>query len=153
MKNFLIILACCLTLPLQAAEFTPLDRTTARQLLDPQSHSQPTVVALWSSDCSHCRKNLELLAKLSRSNKRLQVITIAAEPETAALAPILDRYRLPGARYAYGNGNPDAIAYAIDPTWAGELPRSFLFDGIGGKEKISGVISKPAAEKALGVKL
>lgn len=153
MKNFLIILACWLALPLQAAEFTPLDRAAAGKLLDPQSYAQPTVVALWSSDCSHCRKNLELLAKLSKSNKRLQVITIAAEPETAALAPILDRYRLPGARYAYGSGNPDAIAYAIDPTWAGELPRSFLFNGVGGKEKISGVISKPAAEKALGVKL
>lgn len=152
-KSAFAFLACLMiALPLQAVEFTPLDKATARQLLDPASHRQPTVVALWSSDCSHCKKNLQLLSTLVKSNPRLRVITLAAEPETAILAPMLDRYSLPGPRYAYGSDNPDAIAYAIDPSWAGELPRSFLFNGRGQKEKVSGVISVQTAEKALGLR-
>jgi len=151
-KSVFAFLACLIAMPLQAADFTPLDKAAARQLLDPASHRQPTVVALWSSDCSHCKKNLQLLSTLVKSNPRLRVITLAAEPETANLGPLLDRFQLPGPRYAYGSDNPDAIAYAIDPSWAGELPRTFLFNGAGRKEKVSGVISAPMAEKALGLR-
>ena len=151
-KSAFAFLACLIAMPLQAADFTPLDKATARQLLDPASHRQPTVVALWSSDCSHCKKNLQLLSTLVKSNRRLRVITLAAEPETASLGPLLDRFQLPGPRYAYGSDNPDAIAYAIDPSWAGELPRTFFFNGAGQKEKVSGVISAQMAEKTLGLR-
>jgi thiol-disulfide isomerase/thioredoxin len=151
-KSLLLLLAALLVLPVQAADFTPLNKLTAAQLLDPASHRQPTIVALWSSDCSHCKKNLELLSTLVKSNKQLRVITVAAETDSAILGPLLDRYHLPGPRYAYGNDNPDAIAYAIDPNWSGELPRTFLFNGAGRKEKVSGVISAQFAEKALGLR-
>lgn len=136
----------------QSANFVPLDRAGARQLLDPASYRQPTVVTLWSSDCSHCKKNLQLLSTLTKSNKRLRVITVAAEPATVEHVPLLDRYALPGPRYAYGSDNPEAIAYAIDPNWAGELPRTFLFDGKGGQEKLSGVIPQARLEKATGLR-
>jgi len=149
------ILSLCFLIaagPLAAADFTPLDRNTARRLLDPASHKQPTIVALWSSDCNYCKKNLKLFSSLARSNKQLRVITVAAEPETAQLGPILKRYALTGPRYAYGNDSPEAIAYAIDPNWGGELPRTFLFDGTGRKEKIAGVISSQVVEKATGLR-
>lgn len=137
---------------LTAAEFTPLDRNAARRLLDPASHRQPTIVALWSSDCNYCKKNLKLFSSLAKNNKKLRVITVAAEPETAPLWPMLSRYALAGPRYAYGTDNPEAIAYAIDPSWGGELPRTFLFDGAGGKEKIAGVITSETVEKATGLR-
>ena len=108
MKKSLFLLLAALLLPsVQAADFTPLNKSTAAQLLDPASHRQPTIVALWSSDCSHCKKNLELLSTLVKSNKQLRVITVAAEPDSAILGPLLDRYALPGPRYAYGSDNPD----------------------------------------------
>ena len=56
-KSLLLLLAALLVLPVQAADFTPLNKSTAAQLLDPASHRQPTIVALWSSDCSHWRKS------------------------------------------------------------------------------------------------
>lgn len=133
-----------------AACFELLDRAAARSLVDPQSHRQPTIVALWSSECVHCKKNLRLFAEMARADKRLRIVTVAAEPESPALAPILDKLKLPGARYAYGSEAPEAIAYALDPTWAGELPRTFLLDGKGGKEKLSGVIDREKAAAILG---
>src|SRR5574343_148164 len=135
-----------------AADFRPLDRSAARQLISPDSHRQPTVVALWSSDCGYCKQNLQLLSRLAKSNKRLRVITVAAEPANAQLDPMLSAYALPGARYAYGSDSPEAIAYALDPTWAGELPRTFMFDGAGHREQVSGVISAAAIEKAPGLR-
>lgn len=135
----------------QATDFIALDRHTARRLTEAENHRQPTIVTLWSSDCSHCKKNLQLLADLRKANKRLQVITIAAESESAELTPILDRYAIVGPRYVYGSDSPEAIAYAIDPNWAGELPRTFLFNGNGKKEKISGVISQKIAEQTTGL--
>jgi len=147
--GFLLLI---LAAPLHAAGFTPLDRAAAGHLLDAANYRQPTIVALWSTDCSHCKKNLQLLSGLANSNKRLRIITLAAEPESAALAPVLDRYKLPGARYVYGNDNPEAIAYAIDPNWAGELPRTYFFNGNGSKEKVSGVIDSAMLEKAFPAK-
>jgi thiol-disulfide isomerase/thioredoxin len=138
--------------PLAAADFTPLDRLAAKTLLAPESHRQATVVALWSSDCAYCKKNLQLLSGLARRNKKLRVITVAAEPESAQLWPLLKPYALGGPRYAYGNDNPEAIAYAIDARWGGELPRTFLFDGRGGKETIAGVITAARVEKATGLR-
>ena len=151
-KSLPLLLAAFLMSPAQAADFTPLSKSTAAQLLDPANHRQPTIVTLWSSDCSHCKKNLQLLSTLVKSNKQLRVITVAAEPDSAILGPLLDRFQLPGPRYAYGSDNPDAIAFAIDPSWAGELPRTFLFNGAGQKEKVSGVISAQMAEKAPGLR-
>lgn len=144
-----VIALCFLVVagPLVAADFTPLDRVAAKRLLDPESHRQPTVIALWSSDCNYCKKNLDLLSRLAKGNKKLRVITVAAEPESPQLWPMLKPYALSGARYVYGSDNPEAIAYAIDPKWGGELPRTFLFDGRGGKAVVAGVISTSAVEK------
>ena len=138
--SLLLILAA----PLHAAGFTPIDRVAAGKLMDASNYHQPTIVALWSSDCSHCKKNLALLSSLTKTDKRIRV---------SELAPLLDRYPLNGARYAYGNDNPEAIAYAIDPNWAGELPRTYFFNGSGGKEKVSGVIPSSMLEKFIPAKL
>ena len=152
-RRLLAVLALALTaMPVLAAGFTPLDRAAARQLTEAGSYRQPTVVTLWSADCSHCKKNLQLLAGLVKRNKQLRVITVAAEVAEAGHVPLLDRYALPGQRYAYGSDSPEAIAYAIDPSWAGELPRTFLFDGAGGKAKLSGVLDQPTIEKATGLR-
>ncbi len=147
MRRLIPLCLLLVTGSLAAADFTLLDRNTARSLFDPASYKQPTIVALWSSDCNYCRKNLELLSSLAKRNKRLRVITVAAEPENAQLGPILKRYALAGPHYAYGNDSPDAIAYAIDPNWGGELPRTFLFDGSGRQEKVSGVLSVDMLKK------
>lgn len=126
----------------QAGGFEPLDRVTARTLMAASSHDQATVIALWSYDCSHCKRNLGQLAQLARQYPKLKIISIATEPASEELQRRLDATKLPGQRYAYGNESPDALAYAIDPEWHGELPRTFLFDGKGKKTAYSGILNK-----------
>lgn len=136
----------------QAGGFEPLDRATARSLMSASSHQQATVIALWSYDCSHCKKNLAQLAQLARQYPKLKIISIATEPASDELQRRLDTAKLPGERYAYGSESPDALAYALDPDWHGELPRTFLFDGRGGKVAFSGVQSPALIRQRLGLK-
>lgn len=117
-----------------------LDRQTARQLVDPARHARPTIVALWSSDCPHCKKNLALFAQLAKTDQQLRLLTVAAEPAWDGLAAPLDRLDVPGERYAYGDDAPEAVAYALDPNWRGELPRTLFFDGRGGRHAVSGQV-------------
>ena len=131
------------------AGFTPLDRATARSLTARQSHQHPTVVALWASDCSYCKQNLRTLARLAKSQPRLRIITVAAETPSADTRPELDKTGVPGPRYIYGDDVPEALAYALDPNWRGELPRTYLFDGRGNMQATSGVIDAAAFRAAL----
>lgn len=132
-----------------ATGFTPLDKATARALADSTSHRRPTVVALWSSDCVHCKKNFRLFTDLAKADKTLVLISVATEPDNPALAPLLDRAKLPGQRYAYGDEAPEALAYALDPAWHGELPRTLVFDGKGGRIALTGVLDEKTLRRAL----
>ena len=136
----------------QAADFIVLDRAMARQLADPLQHRQPTVLALWSIDCTHCKKNLQALGELARKNPRLRVLTVATEPSTVEHQAVMARYAVPGHAYAYGSDAPEALAFALDSSWAGELPRTFLFDGKGGRKNVSGVLGSAAIEQGTGLR-
>lgn len=145
-----VILACLLP-PAWAAPFAQLDRQAAKALTDPARYTGPTIVALWSSDCGHCKKNLELFVRMLKSEPRLRLITVATEADFDGLAAPLDRLQVPGPRYAYGTEAPEALAYALDPRWRGELPRTLFFDGQGGKTAVSGVVDEAAVKTLLKV--
>ena len=134
-----------------AAPLLALDKVGAAKLADPASHTKPTIVTLWSLDCVYCKKNLKLFAEMAKANPGLKVITVAVEPVSDELAEPLDRLAVPGARYAYGDASPEALAYALDPKWRGELPRTMLIDGRGGKKTVSGVVAEADARGALGL--
>lgn len=153
MRHFCLLLLLVLAgMKAAAAEpFLVLDRQGARSLVDAKSHSAPTIVALWSSDCPHCKRNLKLFAHMATDYPRLRLITIAVEPLSEELAVPLDRLSVPGARYAYGAESPEALAHALDPKWRGELPRTLLFDGNGGKEVVSGAMDEHGVRRHLGL--
>lgn len=132
-------------------DFVSLDRAAARQLVDPAAHTVPTILALWSIDCIHCKKNLALFASLVKAHPGVRLITLAAEPADAGHGAPLDRLGVPGARFAYGPEAPERLAHAIDPDWRGELPRTLFFDGRGAVVAVSGVVSAENARAALGV--
>ncbi|WP_332674743.1 TlpA family protein disulfide reductase [Aromatoleum sp.] len=142
----------CLAAPLAlAADFAILDRAAAEKIANPASHDRPTIVALWSYDCVYCKKNLKLFSEMVRAHPQLRLVTVAVEPAAPRLAEPLDRLAVPGARYAYGDAAPEALAYALDPNWRGELPRTLIFDGRGGKHAVSGVVAEPDARRSLGL--
>ena len=154
MKRFRVLFAallCGLASLGIGSEFTILDRAGAAEIADPASHRRPTVLALWSHECAYCKKNLVLFAGMARAHPQLKLLTVAAEPAEPRLAALLDHLAVPGQRFAYGDASPEALAYALDPKWRGELPRTILFDGRGGRVALSGVVAEAAALRALGL--
>lgn len=152
MRKLLAVLLVTLANGAAAADFTSLDRPTGRNLTAAASHTRPTVVALWASDCVYCKKNLRTLAALAKANRQLRIVTVAAEVPGPATRPEIDKTGVPGERYAYGDDVPEALAYALDPHWRGELPRTYLFDGKGGVQAVSGVIDAAGFRAALQLK-
>lgn len=134
-----------------AEPFIPLDRARARALTDPAAHTTPAIVSFWSYDCVYCKKNLSLFAAMAKAEPRLRLITVAVEPPSPELAEPLDRLAIPGQRYAYGPESPEALAYALDPKWRGEVPRTLFFDGRGGRTAASGIVTEEAARQKLGM--
>ena len=153
MSRVLLPLLLCLLLPMAQAGETlqTLDREQARGLVDPDRHGAPTIVALWSLECPHCKHNLRLFAELARRHPELRLVTVAAEPLAADMQAVLDGLGVPGPRYAYGDDMPEALAFALDPRWRGELPRTLFFDGRGGRTAVSGVRDEDFVRRALGL--
>lgn len=139
----LTLLLALLCLPAWATDVILMDTATARALGDPATHRQPTVVALWSLDCPHCKKYLQELGELARAHERVQVIAVAVEPWHREHGEVLDEVASEGPRYAYGDELPEALAYALDSGWRGELPRTLLFNGEGQGTARSGRLSMP----------
>lgn len=151
-RFILLALGLGLTGGAQATAFLALDKATARKLVDPAAYRQPTVVALWSSDCVHCKKNFKLFSVLGRQDKTLRIVSVATEPESSELASHLAVLPDSSPRYAYGSDAAEALAFALDPEWRGELPRTLLFDGKGGRKAVSGVLDETMVRKALGLR-
>lgn len=151
LKCLLAALLCSSAAICAADDFVSLDRAGAARIVNATSHTKPTIVALWSSECIHCKKNLKLFAEMAKADPQLKLITVAVEPAEQGLAQALDRFAVPGIRFAYGAEAPEALAYALDPKWRGELPRTILFDGRGGKVALSGVITEATARASLAL--
>lgn len=134
-----------------APGFVSLDPAGARRLVAPSAHAEPTILALWSAECVHCKKNLALFAAMAKAQPGLRLITLAVEPADPQLGAILDRFGVPGARFAYGDDAPERLAFAIDPDWRGELPRTLFFDGRGGVKAVSGVVDEARVRQLLGL--
>jgi thiol-disulfide isomerase/thioredoxin len=160
-RIFAAVLTCCALTAAHAAApgsgqepagaLVALDRAALRALADPAAHREPTVLALWSMDCVFCKKTLAAFAALASADARLHFLTLAVEPADVSHAETLDRLGVSGPRYAYGTDSPEALAYAIDPDWRGELPRTLFFDGRGGVRGVSGMVDEDRALELLGL--
>ena len=138
-------------MPPTAPAFVSLDAAGARRLVAPAAHRAPTILALWSAECVHCKKNLALFAAMAQAEPGLRLITLAVEPAEPQLGAILERFGVPGERFAYGDEAPERLAFAIDPDWRGELPRTLFFDGRGGAVAVSGVLGEARVRELLGL--
>ena len=151
--TFILAAACALggSAAFSAEPFIALDRVHARALTDTASYSTPTIIALWSTECPYCKENLRLYAQMAKTIAGLRLISIATEPPSAELATHLGKVKANSKNYAYGTDDPEAIAYAIDQQWRGELPRTLFFDGRGGRGAISGRVDEATARRHLGL--
>jgi len=132
----LIRLVLLITLGLSgpAAEAAALQPFQTGSLDEIRQHyrGRPFVLALWSLTCSHCARELAHFAALKKEHPRFTLVLVSTDTpdQAAALASTLAGHGLGGVEsWVFADDFSERLRYAIDPQWAGELPRTYLFDG------------------------
>jgi len=91
---------------------------------------QPFVVSLWSVDCLPCRVELEMLGELKKQDPSFPLLLISTdsiEKREEALY-ILEEYALDAIdSWMFADAFIERLRFSIDPSWYGELPRSYFY--------------------------
>lgn len=118
-----------------------------------ESAGQAFVLAIWSVDCPSCIKDMAVLSQIRQSHPDLKIIMLSTdEPtNTPQVKSILARYQLDDLEnWIFGSDDAQKLRYEIDPSWYGELPRTYFFSashtrtGKSGALKISELEAKIA---------
>ena len=119
-----------------------------QQIVD-QYKTQPFVLVLWSLDCPPCYKELELLARERKQHDfNLVLISIDGADASYEVAAVLNNYKLQSAsNWLFDEFSSQQLRYEIDPTWYGELPRSYLFDNTHKRKSVSGILNTDQLSK------
>lgn len=111
------------------------------------------LMVLWSVDCPACYKELALIKSLRKENPNIDVIIVNTDGEDEANAEsykVMAKYQLlDTTTYFFEEGTADRNRYAIDPTWYGELPRSYFVDKKGKFNGKSGLVDPALLRKWL----
>ena len=113
-----------------AYEFMPFE-INSRNVIEKKYLNQPLIISFWSIDCPYCINDLKKLGKALSKNKNVKLITVCVDGKESAKKAerILNLAHLPEhERYQYAEVDEDKLRYSIDPTWYGELPRTYFYD-------------------------
>ena len=107
------------------------------------------IVAVWSTDCPPCRRELSLLGAFRAEHPGVPIVLIATDPadNSELVEQVLDSFELPGTDFwLFGDAGAERLRHAIDPGWRGEMPRSYFYDRDGSRVGLSGPISEDLLE-------
>jgi thiol-disulfide isomerase/thioredoxin len=104
---------------------------------------QPTVIHFWGLTCAPCLVELPHWGKLVAERPDLKLVLIAADPmpqESERVEATLNNAGLGRSEsFSFTDRFYERLRYEIDPTWAGELPRTVMIDRDGKATVLPGV--------------
>jgi len=93
------------------------------------------LIMLWSVDCPPCYQELAVLEKLLLNYPDLPITLISTDDDFDRYEEVEEQYkRLNGkalTTWVFASGKASPLRYAIDKTWSGVLPRSYLVKATG----------------------
>jgi thiol-disulfide isomerase/thioredoxin len=132
-----------------AYDFMPFDMNT-RQVIEKRYIDQPLIISFWSIDCPYCIDDLKKLGRALSKNTNVKLITVCVDGKESAKKAerILSQANLPKhEQYQYAEVDEDRLRYNIDPSWYGELPRTYFYDAAHQVTPLSGKISNSFLDK------
>lgn len=127
------------------AAATPLKTFTqgSYQALMNQYKNQPLVLIVWSTTCPSCLKEMNIINSLHKSYPKLNFVMLTVDDNLAVnqINEILEKNQLTDLEnWLFSEDNSEKLRFEIDPTWYGELPRTYFFNAAHQRTAISGVL-------------
>jgi len=104
------------------------------------------LMLLWSLDCPPCFKELALVEKIRLTDPNIAVVLINVDDNDDVIQEREETLNSLGLntleKFYFSDGSGDISSYMIDPSWFGELPRSYFVDANGKFHGKSGLVSE-----------
>ena len=126
------------------SDLKPFDAGSYQKILE-NNANKPFLFIIWSITCSSCLKEMPLIGAIHQKNPQLKIIMLAADDisEVDQIQAILKKNSLSDVEsWSYASENTQKLQFEIDPTWYGELPRTYFFDKKHQRDGMSGVLSE-----------
>lgn len=110
-----------------------------------QAEGKVQIINYWSVDCTACYKELSLWQALSREYPQLKLVLISTDPPSyrdQVVEVIEDKNISHLEHWQFNHTSAQRLRYEIDPTWYGELPRTYLYQVDGQSMGISGLLDE-----------
>lgn len=106
---------------------------------------RPFVLMMWSLDCTSCVRELNVLAAQVKEHPEIPLVMVSTDdaslqPKVEAMLAKHGLERLES--WVFSGDNMRRLRYEIDPTWYGELPRSYFYDAQHERVPLSGVVTE-----------
>jgi len=97
-----------------------------------QYQTDAFLMVLWSVDCPPCIEELATLSKFHQSHPETNIVMVSTNSRNQAQAVkhLINEHGLTNIQqWTFFDDSMQAIRFAIDPLWYGELPRSYFHNG------------------------
>jgi len=127
---YLLCVALLMLAPLAAAEMKLSDfKVESYKKIVARYQGSSFLMVLWSVDCPPCIEELSILGKFHQLHPEANLVMISTDDKYHKndIQQLMHEHSLDDIQQWVFSGVPlQAIRYAIDPTWYGELPRSYF---------------------------
>ncbi|MFA5982665.1 MAG: hypothetical protein WC782_01505 [Methylococcaceae bacterium] len=128
----------------QEIQLQPFNASSYQEILA-ANKEQAFVLVLWSTTCSSCLKDMDLLKNIHQEQPSFKIITLSTDDlsETDEIKTILSQHELGNLEnWVFADPNSQKLRFQIDPKWYGELPRTYFFDAQHQRTGVSGAFSR-----------
>ena len=143
--NFVVLSWVLFSTSVSFANSVAFDKTQLA-LVKTQNMGKQWLMLLWSVDCPPCFKELAIIQKLQCQHDDLAVVIIntdANDEINAERKNIIEKFGLSNfTNFHFVDGQGDQSRFFIDPTWYGELPRSYFVESNGEFHGKSGLVNQ-----------
>ncbi len=140
----IILLAVSVIANSKEANIRPFNPGSYQQILSEKT-DQGFMMVIWSLDCPTCIKDMELLSRIHKSKPELKIVMLSTDEPTAAadVQQMLEKYQLADLEnWIFASDNSQKLRYEIDPSWYGEMPRTYFFSASHEREGVSGALTQ-----------
>ena len=115
-----------------------------QKILD-DKNNQSFLLVLWSLDCSPCMSELNMLGQISKQHPDINLVFISTDEVSARdeTMQLMKKYGLHDfQQWVFSTDSTQTLRYNIDPSWYGELPRSYFHAADGKRHAVTGRLKK-----------